>query len=293
MLEIQNLTRLYTGRQTEIRALDGLDLTVREGLFGLLGPNGAGKTTLMRILAGVLEATAGRVVLDGQEITGHPHRIWPRLGYLPQAFGLYPHLTGRAMLVHLLRLKGVHGDHGLDDLADALLARVNLGAAADRKVQTYSGGMRQRLGIAQAIAGDPRLIIVDEPTAGLDPAERLRLYRLLAGLAADRIVLLSTHLVDDVATLCPRFAVLAAGRLVTSTTPAAARDSLAGTVFEGRIDEARLAIVSREHRVVRAHLVEGRLHVRVRASGEEPPPGFAPAEPTLEDFYLATIGEPG
>ena len=164
----------------------------------------------MRILAGLLEPTSGTVELDGEDLTANPERAWERLGYLPQDFGFYPHLTGEAMLVHLLRLKGVEAPGGTRKLARELLERVNLADAAKRKVKTYSGGMRQRLGIAQAIAGDPRLIIVDEPTAGLDPEERLRFYHLLAELAQKRIVLLSTHIVEDVAVLCPRFAVIRA-----------------------------------------------------------------------------------
>ena len=216
MLVIRNLTKVYPG---PVAALQGVDLEIAEGMFGLLGPNGAGKTTLMRILAGLLEPTAGTATLNGDDIVGDPRKVWAQLGYLPQEFGFYPHLTGEAMLVHLLKLKGVEAPGGVKNLARALLDRVNLSFAAKRKVKTYSGGMRQRLGLAQAIAGDPRLIIADEPTAGLDPEERLRFYRLLAELAADRIVVLSTHIVEDVAVLCSRFAVIKNGRLVAVTPP--------------------------------------------------------------------------
>ena len=159
-------------------------------MFGLLGPNGAGKSTLMQVVAGILEPTSGEVLLDGVEITEHPAHVWERLGYLPQDFGFYGHLSGRAMLAHLLRLKGVRAPGGLRKLCAELLERVNLSDAAGRKVKGYSGGMIQRLGIAQAIAGDPRILIVDEPTAGLDPEERQRFYRVLAELARERIVLL-------------------------------------------------------------------------------------------------------
>src|SRR6185369_2390344 len=232
MLVLRNLVKVYPGPVT---ALQGVDLDVPEGMFGLLGPNGAGKSTLMRILAGLLEPTSGEVSLDGEDIVKHPEKVRARLGYLPQDFGFYPHLSGRAMLEHLLRLKGVQAPGGIRKLAGELLERVNLAFAADRKVKGYSGGMRQRLGIAQAIAGDPRLIIVDEPTAGLDPEERLRFYHLLSELAADRIVLLSTHIVEDVAVLCPRFAVIRAGRLIALTTPAEARAAIAGRMFEGLV----------------------------------------------------------
>ena len=217
MLTIRDLVKVYPGPVT---ALQGINLDVPPGMFGLLGPNGAGKSTLMKILAGLLEPTSGAVTLDGEDVLTKPERIRQRLGYLPQEFGFYPHLTGEKMLTYLLKLKGVEapGRAARSSCAE-LLERVNLTSAAKRKVKTYSGGMRQRLGIAQAIAGDPRLIIVDEPTAGLDPEERLRFYRLLAELAADRIVLLSTHIVEDVAVLCPRFAVIRKGRLVAQTSP--------------------------------------------------------------------------
>ncbi|MEO6462240.1 MAG: ATP-binding cassette domain-containing protein, partial [Candidatus Eisenbacteria bacterium] len=175
MLRIQGLVKVYPGPVT---ALAGLDLTVPVGMFGLLGPNGAGKTTLMKILAGLLEPTSGAVTLDGEDIVARPERVRERLGYLPQEFGFYPHLNGEQMLVHLLRLKGVDAPGGIRTLARELLDRVNLGWAARRSVKSYSGGMRQRLGVAQAIAGEPRLVIVDEPTAGLDPEERLRFYHL-------------------------------------------------------------------------------------------------------------------
>ena len=191
-------------------------------MFGLLGPNGAGKTTLMRIVAGLLEPTAGTVTLDG-ESSPVGRSGSGRSGYLPQEFGFYPHLTGEKMLAYLLRAQGRQGARRTEALCGELLERVNLTFAARRKVKGYSGGMRQRLGIAQAIAGDPRLLIVDEPTAGLDPEERLRFYRLLSELAADRTVILSTHIVEDVAVLCPQFAVIRGGRLLAVTTPAEAR----------------------------------------------------------------------
>lgn len=283
MLEIQGITKVYPGG---VEALKGISLSIPKGMFGLLGPNGAGKTTLMRILSGLLEPTSGQVLLDGEDVIAHPEEIWPRLGNLPQYFGFYPHLTGRAMLQHLLELKGVVGPEGLALLVDDLLDRVNLQAAAGRKVKTYSGGMRQRLGIAQAIAGDPDLIIVDEPTAGLDPEERLRFYRLLAELAEDRTVLLSTHIVDDVAMLCPQFAVIRSGELVATTTPSAAKAEIAGTVFEGLVESSELAALEEEQRLIRAHLVEGRNAARVYAPDGVVPEGFASSEPTLEDAYL-------
>jgi ABC-type multidrug transport system ATPase subunit len=283
MLIVRDLVKVYPG---PVAALQGINLDLPNGLFGLLGPNGAGKTTFMRILAGLLEPTSGRVTLDGEDVLGRPERVWSRLGYLPQDFGFYPHLTGEAMLAHLLKLKGVAAPGGVRKLCGELLERVNLTFAARRKVKTYSGGMRQRLGLAQAIAGNPRLIIVDEPTAGLDPEERLRFYYLLAGLAEDRIIIMSTHIVEDVAVLCPRFGVIREGRLVGLTAPGQARAALAGKIFEGTSGAAELGELRRSRRVTQALLVEGKNRVRVYEPGGEAPPGFAPVAPTLEDAYL-------
>jgi ABC-type multidrug transport system ATPase subunit len=286
MLVVRNLIKVYPG---PVAALQGIDLDLDNGMFGLLGPNGAGKTTLMRILAGLLEPTSGSVTLDGEDVLRRPQKLWATLGYLPQEFGLYPHLTGEAMLAHLLQLKGVESPHGSKALARALLDRVNLTFAARRKVKTYSGGMRQRLGLAQAIAGNPRLIIVDEPTAGLDPEERLRFYYLLAELAEKRIVLLSTHIVEDVAVLCARFAVIRNGRLVAQTSPTEARKQLAGTIFEATVSSDELESLRRSRCVTQAILVEGKNRVRVYESDSRPPEGFVAAVPTLEDAYFVTM----
>ena len=286
MLSVRDLVKVYPGPVT---ALQGVHLDLTAGMFGLLGPNGAGKSTFMRILAGLLEPTSGSVTLDGEDILARPEAVRARLGYLPQEFGFYPHLSGEQMLLHLLRLKGVSAPGGLKPLARELLERVNLSFAARRPVKGYSGGMRQRLGIAQAIAGDPRLVIVDEPTAGLDPEERLRFYHLLAELAEDRIVVLSTHIVEDVAVLCPQFAVIRSGRLIARTTPRAAREAIAGAIFEGSVDPVELPALRRERHVTQAILVEGRHRVRVYAPRRDPPPGFEPATPTLEDAYLVLM----
>ncbi|HET7903182.1 MAG TPA: ATP-binding cassette domain-containing protein [Candidatus Eisenbacteria bacterium] len=286
MLSTQGLVKVYPGPVT---ALNGIDLDVAPGMFGLLGPNGAGKSTFMKILAGLLEPTSGAVTLDGEDILAKPERLWPRLGYLPQEFGFYPHLSGEAMLSHLLELKGVTGPHGRRKLVADLLERVNLTFAAKRSVKGYSGGMRQRLGIAQAIAGNPRLIIVDEPTAGLDPEERLRFYHLLSELAADRIVLLSTHIVEDVAVLCPRFAVIRQGRLLAETTPAEARAAIEGQIFEGTVAVDDLPRLRAERTVTKALLVEGRHRARIHEPSGSPPAGFAPSPVTLEDAYLVLM----
>ncbi len=290
MLILRDLVKVYPG---PVAALQGVDLDVSEGMFGLLGPNGAGKSTLMRIIAGLLEPTSGRITLDGVDTLADPGSIRDRLGYLPQDFGFYPHLTGRDMLMHLLRLKGVSAPGGVRKLADALLDRVHLGFAAKRKVRGYSGGMRQRLGVAQAIAGDPRLIIVDEPTAGLDPEERLRFYHLLADLAGERIVLLSTHIVEDVAVLCPRFGVLREGRLIARTSPAEARARIDGAMYEGVVDAPSREEIEASFTVTQALLFEGAFRMRIHAPGGGVPPEFRESTATLEDAYLVLMRSNG
>lgn len=286
MLEIRQLVKVYPG---PVGALQGIDLEIPGGMFGLLGPNGAGKSTLMRIVAGLLEPTSGQVFLDATEVASWPEYVWERLGYLPQDFGFYPQLTGRAMLAHLLRLKGVRAPGGMNRLCDELLERVNLAYAAKRKVGGYSGGMLQRLGIAQAIAGNPRILIVDEPTAGLDPEERLHSYRFLAELAQDRIVLLSTHIVEDVSVLCPYFAIINRGRLVARSTPQAAREAISGGVFQGEVEAEKLERLRAGQTVLQSLLFEGRNRVRIYQPEGTPPAGFEPVEATLEDAYLAVV----
>ncbi len=286
MLSVRKIVKIYPG---PVAALQGIDLDVPPGMFGLLGPNGAGKSTFMKILAGLLESTSGTATLDGHDILGDPAFVRSRLGYLPQDFGFYPHLTAEKMLAFLLRLKGVESPAGQKKLVAELLDRVNLSFAAKRKVKEYSGGMRQRLGIAQAVAGNPRLIIVDEPTAGLDPEERHRFYRLLADLAQDRIVLLSTHIVEDVAVLCPRFAVISKGRLVAQTSPTEARRRLSGAIFEGKGTDERLRELKRDYQVTQAVLVEGENRLRIHVPDRRAPEGFAPVEPTLEDAYMTLV----
>jgi len=287
-LSIQGLVKIHPG---PVCALRGIDLEIPEGMFGLLGPNGAGKSTFMNIVAAIVEPTAGRVLLDRVDIVADPRHMRSRLGYLPQDFGFYPDLSGRAMLEFMLQMKGINGPRGRRALADDLLGRVNLSAAAGRKVGGYSGGMRQRLGLAQAIAGDPRVLIVDEPTAGLDPEERQRFHRLLAEMSTGRVVLLSTHIVDDVATLCPRLAVIRSGQVVADTTPSAARRAVDGVIHEGFVADATMPEFASRHRVLSATLDEGRNN-RVRvfvAPGRVPPSGFSPVVGTLEDAYLVLM----
>jgi ABC-type multidrug transport system ATPase subunit len=292
-LSIRGLVKIHPG---PVAALRGIDLEIGGGLFGLLGPNGAGKSTLMNIVATLVEPTAGTVRLDGVDVVASPRAMRTRLGYLPQDFGFHPDLTGRSMLELLLVLKGISGPRGRRRLAEELLERVNLAGAMHRKVGGYSGGMRQRLGLAQAIAGDPRVLIVDEPTAGLDPEERHRFYRLIAEMGAKRIVLLSTHIVEDVATLCPRLAVIRGGELLADTTPRSARAAIDGRIFEGVVDDERLKELAADEgagRVLSAVLVEGRANrVRLHRPNGDAPHGFTASPATLEDAYLVLMRTP-
>ena len=290
MLKIEQLTKIYPG-EPPVKALSDITLEMGEGLFGLLGPNGAGKSTLMKILAGLLEPTSGKVTLDALDLANPKDRLrhYERLGYLPQDFGFHGHLTGERMLSFLLELKGVTGPRGRKALVSDLLERVNLAQAAKRKVREYSGGMRQRLGIAQALAGDPRLVIVDEPTAGLDPEERLRFYRLLSELAVGRLILLSTHIVEDVATLCPKFAVIRKGKLVAMTTPKNARENLKGRIFEGVVEQPELENLRNEYHVTQAMVYEGANKVRIYLEQGSAPVGFESVPPTLEDAYFISM----
>ena len=286
MIRVRKLVKIYPGPVT---ALQGIDLDIPPGMFGLLGPNGAGKSTFMKILAGLLEPSSGEVSVAGIDVTTDPMAVREQLGYLPQEFGFYPNLTGEKMLDYLLRMKGVEAPGGRKKLVASLLDRVNLSFAAKRKVKGYSGGMRQRLGIAQAIAGDPRLVIVDEPTAGLDPEERQRFYRLLAELSTDRTVLLSTHIVEDVSVLCPRFAVISKGQLVAETTPTEARQALVGRIFEGEGSDEEIAALRGRYLLTQSILVEGRNRARVFVENGEAPAGFETVEPTMEDAYMKLV----
>lgn len=285
MLEIYGLRKSYGS----VIALRGVSLTVEEGMFGLLGPNGAGKTTLMKIIVGLLAPDSGSVVLDSVDVVADPGFVHRQLGYLPQEFGFHPGLSGRSMLAYLLRLKGLERPRLL---ADELLHRVGLGAVRGRKIRSYSGGMRQRLGIAQALAGDPRILVVDEPTAGLDPEERHRIYRLLAELAQDRIVILSTHIVEDVAVLCSRFGVMLDGRIVALTRPEEALAALDGKIREGLLDAERLPEFEQERLVTLAVLARGRYRVRVYDDGSSIPEEFATVPATLEDAYMVVVKRP-
>jgi len=285
MLSVENLEKTYGGG---VRALGGVSLEAPAGMFGLLGPNGAGKTTLMKIAATLLEPDSGTVEAGGLDIVADKAGARRLLGYLPQEFGLYPTLTAAQTLDYFARLKGVADRRGRSALVGALLERVNLSREASRKVGGFSGGMRQRLGIAQALIGRPSLVIVDEPTAGLDPEERTRFHNLLAEVAdADTTVVLSTHIVSDVSNLCARMAIIRRGEIVAACTPREALAEIGGAVWEGSFERERVAELKSRLRVISSQVFEGRTRLRVYSKGGRPGEEFAPAAPTLEDFYFS------
>jgi ABC-2 type transport system ATP-binding protein len=284
MLSISGLSHSYDGRT---RALDDVTLSIPRGMFGLLGPNGAGKSTLMRCVATLQVPTAGSIVFDGIDVLAEPARLRAVLGYLPQDFGVYPRVSAHEMLDHLAVLKGVIARGERRDVVDTLLRQVNLWDVRKRPIAGFSGGMRQRFGIAQALIGQPRLIIVDEPTAGLDPEERNRFNNLLAEIGESMVVILSTHIVDDVTDLCSRVALMVDGRIVADDTPAALIDALHGKVWARTVDKAELAACHAQYGVISTRLRAGRTQVRVMASAA-PEPAFEPVPSSLEDVYFAT-----
>jgi len=284
-LEIENLSKRYPNG---VQALNAVSLVVRPGMFGLLGPNGAGKSTLMRTLATLQEADSGSVRLGDIDVLADTDAVRRVLGYLPQEFGLYPKVTAVALLDHLARLKGFHEARPRQATVQALLEKTNLWEVRTRALGTFSGGMKQRFGIAQALLGNPRLIIVDEPTAGLDPEERVRFHNLLAEISESVIVILSTHIVGDVADLCDQMAIMHRGEVRLAAEPAQAIASLNGRIWERTVARAELEGISEAHAVVSTRLVAGR--TRVRVLSESPPgAGFAPATPDLEDVYFSVL----
>ncbi|HEX6625559.1 MAG TPA: ABC transporter ATP-binding protein [Pyrinomonadaceae bacterium] len=287
MLEVRDLEKTYA---SGVRALKSVSLGAPAGVFGLLGPNGSGKTTLMKILATLLAPDSGQASVGGVDLVNDRHAARTALGYLPQEFGLYPTLTAAETLDYFARLKGVAVASERRALVAALLERVNLSAEGGQRVGGFSGGMRQRLGIAQALVGRPRLIIVDEPTAGLDPEERVRFHNLLSEIADDeRVVLLSTHIVSDVSSLCGRMAVIRRGEIIAACTPREAVRQIDGAVWEATVARERVAPLKARFRVISTQAFEGRVRVRVLARGARPAEEFAPAVPTLEDYYFSLV----
>ncbi len=284
-LRIQNLSKRYpNGTQ----ALQDVSLTIPPGMFGLLGPNGAGKSTLMRTLATLQEADSGTAFLGDIDMLRDKDAVRRVLGYLPQDFGLYPKVTAEELLTHLATLKGISRASERKQVVDALLHQTNLHHARRKQLGGFSGGMRQRFGIAQALLGNPKLLIVDEPTAGLDPEERVRFHNLLSEIGQDVIVLLSTHIVSDVRELCPRMAVLSGGRLLLTGAPEDIISQLEGRLWRKFVDKAELPRLQAALPVISSRLLMGRTLVHV-LSPDAPDASFTPAVPDLEDAYFASI----
>jgi ABC-type multidrug transport system ATPase subunit len=284
-LKIERLSKTYPNG---VHALRDVSLTIAPGMFGLLGPNGAGKSTLMRILATLQEADAGRVRLGDIDVLRDKEAVRRTLGYLPQEFGLYPRATAEEMLDHFAVLKGVTDGRERHDTVQSLLQQTNLWEARHRRLGTFSGGMRQRFGIAVALIGNPRLIIVDEPTAGLDPAERARFLNLLSELGENAVVILSTHIVEDVSDLCQRMAIIHRGQILLEAEPQAAVWAVRGRVWRREVPREELKSFEAAHPVISTTLVGGRTVVHVH--GDAPPDdSFQPVEPDLKDVYFTVM----
>jgi len=283
-LRIEGLSKRYPNG---VQALQDVNLTIPTGMFGLLGPNGAGKSTLMRTIATLQEADSGSVTLGSLDVLRQKDQVRRVLGYLPQEFGVYPRITAEALLDHFAILKGIQNRGERKELVAALLHRTNLYEVRKQNLSTFSGGMRQRFGIAQALLGNPQLIIVDEPTAGLDPGERVRFHNLLAEIGENVIVILSTHIVEDVSDLCSSMAIISKGRVLAQGDPADALRDVEGKIWRRKVDKADLPALQQEHAVISTKLVSGRTVVHVYS--ETQPDGFEPFPASLEDVYFSTL----
>jgi len=280
-LKLEGVSKKYPNG---VQALDNVSLTIPRGMFGLLGPNGAGKSTLMRCVSTLQDYDSGRISFAGIDVKTEKEKLREVLGYLPQDFGVYPKVTAADMLDHLAQLKGLSVRKTRQDAVKGLLSRVNLWEHRHQRLGGFSGGMKQRFGIAQALLGQPKLIIVDEPTAGLDPAERFRFHNLLAEISEDVVVLLSTHIVSDVADLCPTMAVLAGGKVVLTGAPLKIIEELKGKLWRKFVTPAELEVVSKSFQVIAVRRVAGQRLAHVFS--ESQPEGFDPATPDLEDVYF-------
>jgi ABC-2 type transport system ATP-binding protein len=284
-LIIQNLSKTYPNGT---KALQDVSLTIPTGMFGLLGPNGAGKSTLMRTIATLQDADSGSVTLGDINVLENKDAVRRVLGYLPQEFGIYPRISALEMLDHLATLKGISNAAQRKNVVEALLNRVNLWEHRKKAVASYSGGMRQRFGIAQALLGDPKLIIVDEPTAGLDPGERNRFYNLLSEIGENVIVILSTHIVEDVRELCSNMAIINNGQVFYAGTPDAALDTLEGKIWKKSISKDEIEAYQAQYRVISTKLVSGKPLIHVQ-SDDMLGDGFVRTEPSLEDVFFSKI----
>lgn len=284
-LKINKLCKTYPNG---VKALDGVSLTITNGMFGLLGPNGAGKSTLMRTLAMLQSPESGEILFNGNEVQNQPELIRSALGYLPQEFGVYPRTSALELLDHLAILKGISNFNQRKEQIEFLLQQTNLFHHRKKAVYSYSGGMKQRFGIAQALLGDPKLIIVDEPTAGLDPEERNRFLNLLSEIGENVIVILSTHLVDDVLELCPQMAIMNQGKIIAQGNPALLTASLTGKIWCKKISKSELPAYQQKLNIISSKLIAGETLIHVKAD-ELPDAGFTQVNPSLEDFYFSTL----
>jgi ABC-type multidrug transport system ATPase subunit len=285
-LRISDISKTYPNG---VKALNNLSLTIGNNMFGLLGPNGAGKSSLMRTVATLQDPDSGSIDLDGLNVLTQKNEVRKILGYLPQEFGVYPKLSALDMLHHLATLKGITAAGERREIVESLLQQTNLWEVRKKALSTYSGGMKQRFGIAQALLANPRLIIVDEPTAGLDPAERNRFLNLLATIGRDVTVILSTHIVDDVRELCPRMAIIAAGSVLLEGSPVESLRALDGQIWSRVVaSDEELRVLESELHIVSTHLVGGHHEIRVFAPSS-PGPGFAPVPTGLEDVYFLNL----
>jgi ABC-2 type transport system ATP-binding protein len=283
-LRITGLSKTYANG---VQALRDVALTIPTGMFGLLGPNGAGKSTLMRTISTLQEADSGSITLGDIDVLHQKDEVRRVLGYLPQEFGVYPRVSAEALLDHFAILKGIHKRGERRDIVAALLRRTNLYEVRKQNLGTFSGGMRQRFGIAQALLGNPRLIIVDEPTAGLDPGERVRFHNLLAEIGENVIVILSTHIVEDVSDLCSRMAIISGGRVLVEGDPAEAMRGVEGKIWRRIVAKDQLALFQQDYAVISTKLVAGKTVVHVYS--ETQPEGFDAVPASLEDVYFSTL----
>ena len=288
MLRIAGVSKTYPGG---VQALHNVSLDIPPGMFGLLGPNGAGKTTLMRAVATLVEPDEGTITLGDLDVRARKDDLRRILGYLPQEFGVYPRTSAQDLLDHLALLKGFTTRAARREIVDHLLRLTNLWDVRKRRLGTFSGGMRQRFGIAQALIGDPRLVIVDEPTAGLDPEERARFLGLLTEIGDDVVVVLSTHIVDDVSDVCRGMAMLVDGQVRCQGEPRAVLEALQGQIWSKSITREELAALRRDHAVLGTRWDSGRLVVHL-LSADRPAAGFEPVPPDLRDLYFHTLGKP-
>ncbi|MFT3979206.1 MAG: ABC transporter ATP-binding protein [Ferruginibacter sp.] len=285
ILQINHLKKIYANG---VAAMDDVSITIGNGMFGLLGPNGAGKSSLMRTIAGLQAADSGSILFNGTDILQDPAFIKKQLGYLPQDFGVYPGISATGLLTHLAVLKGISSAAERKEQVAALLHKTNLYQHRNKDVYRFSGGMKQRFGIAQALLGNPQLIIVDEPTAGLDPEERNRFNNLLSEIGEQVIVILSTHIVEDVRTLCQRMAIMQHGKLIATGEPGQLVEEIRGSIWTRSISRSELPSYEAGYQVISSGLFAGKQTIHVYAH-ENPGEGFVPVEPALEDVYFSTL----